>query len=385
VNTVTHHKRTPAQAKGNEPIVDKMQEIEIHTADGKSYPAVLRTARVEPPDETPFPPRSRRKPPPETEPPEANELQGITLKEIFATPDVQIDWLVDGLLIAGGFSLLVAKPKVGKSTLARNLALAVAKGLPFWGRSTQYGLVVYMAPEEKTSEVKRHFQAMGATGDEPILLFPTTIPSLEQIHRLAALKKPKLIIIDPLFRLARIHDGNDYAEVYRALEPLVALARTTGSHLLCVHHAGKFDREGGDNILGSTALFAAVDTAILLKRTDRYRTVRSIQRYGNDLPETVLPFDPQTGMVSLGQTRNQDEETRLAEAIVVLLIHQRDLEGERLLTQAEIEETIEGRTLLKRKALKALIDAGKVERLGGGSKGDPFRYCLKTSESDVLK
>jgi AAA domain len=199
------------------------------------------------------------------------------------------------------------------------------------------------------------------------------------LEQLAALKKPKLIIIDPLFRLARIHDGNDYAEVYRALEPIVALTRETGAHLLCVHHAGKFDCEGGDSILGSTALFAAVDTAIFLRRTERYRTVRSMQRYGEDLPETVLPFDPQTGMVSLGQTREQDEEIRIAEAIVEHLTLQSEAEGERLLTQAELEEAIEGRTLHKRKALKALIDARKVKRIGKGSKGDPFRYCLKNS------
>jgi hypothetical protein len=43
------------------------------------------------------------------------------------------------------------------------------------------------------------------------------------------------------------------------------------------HHARKLG-EGGDSVLGSTALFAAVDTLLLLKRTDKFRTLESIQR-----------------------------------------------------------------------------------------------------------
>lgn len=376
----THQKRTPTRAKAPGPIVDLVQKTKTLTAQGKSQADIERELGVEPPSEAQPSPRSRRNGKPEPTPPEAAEPQGISLQELFDMPDEKIDWLVEGLLIAGGFSLLVAKPKVGKSTLARNLALTVAKGLPFLGRTTQPGLVIYMAPEEKQSEVKRHFRTMGATGHEPILLFPTTIPSLTEIHRLAALKKPKLIIIDPLFRLARIHDGNDYAEVYRALEPLIALARETGAHLLCVHHAGKFDRDGGDSILGSTALFAAVDTAIFLRRTDRYRTVRSMQRYGEDLPETILPFDPQTGLVSLGHTREQDEEVRIAEAMLKhLTLQAEDIEHGRPLTQPELEDAVEGRIQYKREALKALMEAERVKRTGKGTKGDPFRYSLKNS------
>lgn len=380
MTTAMHQKRILTRAKAPGPLLDLVQKSKSLSAEGKSEAEIEREMGVEPPTEASPAPRSRRNGRPEPVPQEANEPQFISLQELFDMPEEKIDWLVDGLLIAGGFSLLVAKPKVGKSTLARNLALMIAQGLPFFDRSTKQGTVVYMAPEEKQSEVKRHFRTMGATGQDPILLFPTTIPSLAEIHRLAALKKPKLIIIDPLFRLARIHDGNDYAEVYRALEPLVGLARETGAHLLCVHHAGKFDRDGGDSILGSTALFAAVDTALLLRRSERYRTVRSIQRYGEDLPETVLPFDPQTGIVSLGHTREQEEEVRLAEAMLEhLKIQAEDSEHGRALTQPELDDAVEGRIQYKRKALKALVDAEKVKRTGKGSKGDPFRYVLKNS------
>src|SRR5207248_86713 len=90
-------------------------------------------------------------------------------------------------------------------------------------------------------------------------------------------------------------------QVSRAFEPLLELARTTGCHILCVHHLGKSDRSGGDAILGSTALFGAVDAALLMKRRDGLRTLETIQRYGDDLPETVIKLDPETGCISIGE------------------------------------------------------------------------------------
>jgi AAA domain len=49
------------------------------------------------------------------------------------------------------------------------------------------------------------------------------------------------IIADPLFRFVRVRDGNDYAAVTNALEPLHALARESGAYVLAVHHLGKGD------------------------------------------------------------------------------------------------------------------------------------------------
>lgn len=314
--------------------------------------------------------------------PRSDSIVLTKLSDLLNEPEEQVNWLVDQLLPAGGFSLLVAKPKAGKSTLARNLALCLGRKYDFLNRATAQGPVIYLALEEKRSEVKKHFRDMGATGEEDIYIHAASAPvdALKQIRAVAEEKKPVLIIIDPLFKLARIKDGNDYAQVTQALEPLLVLARETGAHVLCVHHAGKGEREGGDSILGSTAIFAAVDTAIMMKRTERYRTISSIQRYGEDLPETVLRFDPQTRTIALGATKEQEEGDRIANGILVCLKAQEEDQGKgHALTQAELEEEVEGKTLYKRRALKALVDGKQIERTGKGGKGDPFRYCLKNS------
>ncbi len=323
-----------------------------------------------------------------------NSFRLTSLGDLLNEPEESVSWLVDGLLPMGGFSLLVAKPKAGKTTLARNLALAVARGQSFLTRATHPGAVIYLALEEKRSEVRKHFHDLGAIGTEAIFIHVASAPAdaLEQLRTVAQEKIIVLVIIDPLFRFTRVKDGNDYAQVSAALEPLLVLARETGAHVLVVHHAGKGEREGGDVILGSTAIFAAVDTALIMRRTERYRTLQSIQRYGEDLPETVLKFDPMSRAVTLGESKEGEEASRLKDAILSALQAQEDnLETGHPLTEAELNEEIEGRTAHKRKALRELYSGDTnptrehgntktcIARIGKGGKSDPFRYCLKDS------
>jgi RecA-family ATPase len=75
-----------------------------------------------------------------------------------AEPDEETPWLVDGLLPQAGLSIIAARPKVGKSTLARTLTLAVARGERFLDRDTTAGTVLYLALEEKRAELRRQFK-----------------------------------------------------------------------------------------------------------------------------------------------------------------------------------------------------------------------------------
>jgi hypothetical protein len=228
---------------------------------------------------------------------------------------------------------------------------------------------------------------MGATGEEAIYVFAATAPAdaLEQIRAIAEREKPALIIVDPLFRFARVKDGNDYTQVTQALEPLLALARETGAHVLCVHHLGKNERSGPDAILGSTAIFAAVDTALILNGGERSRTISSRQRYGVDLEECIVHFDPQRRLITLGGSKEQEDINRIGQAILdVLAAQEEDQEGGRPLTEPEINDNVEGKTTLKRSALRELVTQEKVDRRGKGGKGDPFKYALKDSRFLVL-
>jgi hypothetical protein len=180
-----------------------------------------------------------------------------------------------------------------------------------------------------------------------------------------------LIEVDPLFRFSQmktVRDGNEYVQVTAAMEPLHAFARDNGAHVNAVHHAGKRG-EGGDSVLGSTALFASVDTLMLMKRAEKYRTLSTIQRYGADLDETTLEYDTETRTLSAGVPRSEADQAAAGKAILEYLTTQTDPVEERV-----IHEAVEGRKAVKVKALRKLVSDKKVNRTGAGGKGDPYRY-----------
>ncbi|MDP4009217.1 MAG: AAA family ATPase [bacterium] len=291
--------------------------------------------------------------------------------DLLNEPDEEISWIVDELLPSSGFSVLAAKPKVGKSTLARQLALSVSQGEIFLGRQTTKGAVLYVALEEKRGEVRKHFKLLGAMGSEDLHVHAESAP--EKAHQWLKTeiknRKPVLVIIDTLFRFVTVRNGNDYAEVTAALSPVLALARENGVHLMVIHHAGKGGRDGGDSILGSTAIFGSVDTAIILKRTESKRTIETQQRYGANIEPTVLVFDEATQTTSLGGTKENDDIQRVADEILTFLFDQKES-----CTEKTIEDAVDGRTGLKRKALRDLVAKGSVNHTGAGRRNDPYLY-----------
>lgn len=293
-----------------------------------------------------------------------------TLDELLNEPEEETAYVWDKTLPRGGFSICAAKPKVGKSTLARNLAVAVSQGREFFGRATAQGRVIYLCLEEKRAEVARHFRQMKASGQNIFIHTGRTPDDMLDALEAAIIEHlPALVIIDPLSRFVRVADFNSYGEVTRGLEPLIDLARSSECqcHIQAVHHNGKGEREGGDALLGSTGFFGAVDTLLVMKRRERVRTLETLQRYGENMPETVVHLDAETGLVSPG---GDMQTLTLAERKAAVM----DSIGDEPLTEADIKERIGGNQGLTSKAVRALHEEGFLNRTGAGKKGDPFYY-----------
>jgi len=304
------------------------------------------------------------------------------LGDLLNKPDTPTDYVLEGILVVGGVSGIVAKPKVGKSTFARSLCLAVARGEEFLGLSTKQGECIYLALEEREEDIRNDFQAMGADGTEPIYVHAASAPA-EGITALSDLlreRKPVLLVIDPLFRLARIRDEKAYAETYAALGPLIDIAREVGTHVTFCHHAGKGHKaDSVDSPLGSTAIGGVVSTLIVLRRTREQRTIETIQRTGKDLCETVVELDSDTRRLVLSGTRLEAESRKCEIEILEFLKVASEPQ-----TQQQIRDGVEGQTRLIRAALTALVDAASVERTGDGKKGRPFLYAFPNSGSEDI-
>jgi len=118
-----------------------------------------------------------------------------------------------------------------------------------------------------------------------------------------------------------------------------------------------------------------VDTCLIQKRSDKYRTLEAICRYGQDLEETVLEWDPDRRAITLGGSKKETDVVRIKEEIKAFLQGQ-----DASMSRETIEEAVEGKTAYKRQALKELRDSKVVERIGKGKSGDPFMYRLASPD-----
>jgi hypothetical protein len=132
-----------------------------------------------------------------------------------------------------------------------------------------------------------------------------------------------------------------------------------------------------DGILGSTALLGAVDTALIMVRTDHFKTIQSRQRYGQDLPECVLDFNEERRSMTLGVLREDADVERIATQIHRFL--EKSKKGK---TREEIEKAVTGRTGLIRTALSSLVKKRKVLRTDSGAKGHPYVYMCGNKEQE---
>lgn len=296
-----------------------------------------------------------------------------TLNDLYNEPEEETAYVWDKTFPAGGFSIISAKPKVGKSTVLRNLAVAISRGESFLGRDTLKGKVLYLCLEEKRNEVRKHFQLMQAEGDSIHIHTgsrpQTTLDAVVAMKEAIAAFQPVIVFIDPLSRVLRKVKFNDY-EIAYALEPFVDLARETNVHISALHHDGKGDRDGGDAILGSTALFGSVDCHLSMKKRQSGRTISSTQRYGEDLAETVIELDKETGLIL---DKGDLQAAILAEVKSGVL----SAIGNDSLAQADIKVALQNRKGGEvSKAITELREKGILKRGGSGKKGDPYLYSL---------
>ncbi len=335
-------------------------------------PGCLIGRGLEPPFDPTKVPGIKIEPEPYSAPKKPTTHAAVTftgLAQLLAEPEETVDYLVTDRIACGSVNLLAGKPKAGKSTSARALAFAIARGSSWLGFACLPRPVWYLALEEKRSEVRRHFRQMGATGHEPVrFIFTADDDLLDRLHALAAQEHPGLIVVDTLQRLIKADDLNNYAEVTSKLTPILALARETGAAVLLVHHAGKSERSGLDSVLGSTALTGSVDNVFILTRTERYRVLSSIQRIGPDLPETVVTMT-ESGCVEAGPSRH-DADIAFGERALVAALRTGSL------TRADLLDQVEARRQLKLEALRRAVASGTIIRSGAGSKVDPHRFHL---------
>lgn len=187
-------------------------------------------------------------------------------------------WAVPGL-IAEGLNLLVGAPKLGKSWLCLNLAVAVASGGKALGKiDVQQGAVLYAALEDPARRLQSRLDIV--MQGEPVpsgLDFATALPRMPQATDviegwLQARPHARLVIVDVLRKIRPLSDGRTgraaYDEDYDTLGALKALADRYSVAVVIVHHTRKTVDDGDvfNEVSGSTGLTGAADAILVAKR-----------------------------------------------------------------------------------------------------------------------
>jgi hypothetical protein len=322
----------------------------------------------------------------------------MTGKELMAMTVAPQEWMVDGLLRIGRkrISLLAGKPESGKSCISRQLAVAVAKGIPFLGRQTVRGEVILWQTEECPEDVQASLRCLGydAERDENILVFSGDA-SENNVHALrdALEQHPtvKLVIIETLDDLLKIEDIKENTCARKAFDAFDAAVVSRYSHraaFLALHHIKK--REGdraGDGLLGASVIRGRTDAKwyITVKNDDDPRRIFHTEvRRGRNIERTILDFNDKTEANTLGMTLAEDRKLgagRNAERIKEDIIKYFSANPGRTFEQDCIR-VVEGNSDVKRKLFKELLASGCLVESGKGSKGSPYVYRTVTIQQE---
>lgn len=229
----------------------------------------------------------------------SNDLQTITLREIFEHPLTARQPVIEGMLGIGAY-ILAGAPKIGKSFLVWQIAYAVATGNDLWGLPVRQGSVLVLALEDNEERIHTREKRM-LGGEGQAINAPDNLHTAfaadgidgdlnGQIDRFVA-EHPDtiLIVVDILQRIRRRGEKLSYANDSETMLALKAIADKHQICLLVVHHTRK---EKADDIFemisGSNGLGGSADGALVLTKETRCGTAATLSVIARDFPDQVL-------------------------------------------------------------------------------------------------
>jgi len=197
-------------------------------------------------------------------------------------PGPEHEWLIKGLITMAEVGLLAGESGTGKSFVAIDAGMAIARGTSWMGRRVEQGAVLYVAGEGGLGVKKRlraYRQEHGISADErvPFILIPEPIDLykgeehadqliVEAQHWAAQLPDDpiRLIVIDTFSASTPGADENSAKDMSPVLQRGARLARATGAAVIFVQHMNA----SGEKVRGWTGIKANVDSVLICRKTE---------------------------------------------------------------------------------------------------------------------
>jgi len=227
----------------------------------------------------------------------SRNLKTVDAETLLATPLAPVRYIVDNVLPAG-LHLFCGSPKIGKSWMMLWLCLMVAKGEPLWEFPTNRCSVLYLCLEDTFTRIQnRLFQITDEAPDNLHFAIMADQINLGLQDQIGGFIKEhpdtRLVVIDTLQRIrGLIQDSNAYANDYRDISSLKALADKHEIAMVLVHHLRKL--ADGDPLLkvsGTTGLTGAVDSVFVLEKDRRAADTATLYVSGRDMVTGNYHYD----------------------------------------------------------------------------------------------
>lgn len=222
--------------------------------------------------------------------------------ELLSAQFPDIAWSVPGL-IPVGLAFLAGRPKMGKSWLSLQIAVAVGSGGMVLGRKVEPGRVLYLALEDSPRRIQDRLRKQHADHTAQIdFRFewkPLTADGTADLLTALDQDPYKLIVVDTISRALGRADQMDAADMNVTMGVLQRITLDHNITMLLVDHHRKsagINADVIDDVMGATSKAAVADAALGIYR-ERGKTDATLRVTGRDVEdsETAIKFDPATG------------------------------------------------------------------------------------------
>ncbi|GHV17675.1 hypothetical protein FACS18949_12000 [Clostridia bacterium] len=200
-------------------------------------------------------------------------------------------FLVDSLL-SQGLYVLAGKPKIGKSWLALQLCLAVAKGENFINLETKKAGALYFCLEDGYARIQARLPMLtdSVPSNTHFINISSTIGNglEEDIENFVSRERDvRLVVIDTL-QIVRAKNSS-YADDYRELCSVKSLADRLGITILFIHHVNKGKlTDPFDTISGTNGILGSCDGGFVLIPKERGESEAVLYATSRDFEERKI-------------------------------------------------------------------------------------------------
>jgi hypothetical protein len=241
--------------------------------------------------------------------PNVNTIDTVSFEDLMSenyTPN----WLVEGLIEKSDLGLIFGSSGGGKSFVVLEMCYCIAAGIPFHGKNTKLGRVLYVCGEGYGG-IQKRFKALHANHNGFLggrLHLTRQSAALMDIESAKAVRNTMdilggidLVVVDTLHRNFGAGDENSSKDFAILLQNVDKCIKSSGATVIIIHHSGN-DSNGRSR--GSSSIRAAMDVEFeVIKTADDIVTMTNTKMKNFEPPMPMaFKFKPIAESVILEST-----------------------------------------------------------------------------------